>query len=412
MCNIVRYWYTCNHSLRMRRSQCGGTKHKRSTSGPAPACKPESYLSIFVPIDCGPCQHLAFEENWKRKLSRAELFIAKLKEKGFSGEQELAALVEQLKDEFNAATWDTRSLFPHVHKDRAVRINLGRFVRRPSPLRHEVFNEDIRGPSDNVDPNNPDCEYDWDYVASTDPLHPVDINYAHPLDDVDPCWMLNHLSLEEFQQSSSGVGFDPREADTLWSAEAKQLYSGPTYWGQTFRSWSPGPVVDAELQAQEPRQRHGMLNEQTLASTPIDTSIRQDEWGAGRANMVIGEFWRFVNGNNHNQPQHHDALMPNAEPLISLNDLHESGPSSSHSSPHVALPTLHQTPPQSSPDTPLNSQYSTASSSEPHIPPPATTAPTDHHTAAVSQSSSNSTRTRTTNCASTSTGPSASIQRS
>ncbi|KAF1357313.1 hypothetical protein EJ07DRAFT_129713 [Lizonia empirigonia] len=227
MCKSIKYWFSCQHGFRLRASQCGGTKHKTVRGGLIVACKSESYLNIVIPIVCGPCQYQAFEEGWKQKLLVAETFLQKLEE-DFPGVQEVVALVEQLTDEFNTASWNTRSLFPHFPKESPIRVTLGQFEKRPSPLRRDVLPEDIPEPSDTTHPEHPDYEYDWDYIASTDPLHPVDTNYSYPLDDVDPSWMLDHLSLEEFEEPSGEVDFDPRVttpcSDTKASKPARTLY--------------------------------------------------------------------------------------------------------------------------------------------------------------------------------------------
>ncbi|KAF2624721.1 hypothetical protein BU25DRAFT_347286 [Macroventuria anomochaeta] len=212
MCKIMEYWFSCQHGFQLRISQCGGTKHRKVRGGLTAACKSESYLNIVFSIDCGPCQHETFEKGWNRKLEWAKTFRGKLREKEMPGMQEVAALVEQLEDDFNTASWNTRAVFPHFHKERSVRASLGHFRKAPSPLRQEVLPSDIREPPEVIDPNHPDHEYDWDYIASTDPLHPVDVNYTHPLEEVDPCWMLNHLSPEEFEQAGGEVGFDANES--------------------------------------------------------------------------------------------------------------------------------------------------------------------------------------------------------
>ncbi|KAJ4984110.1 hypothetical protein SVAN01_10398 [Stagonosporopsis vannaccii] len=394
MCTTVRYWYTCKHDFRLRRSQCGGTKHKRSKSGPVPACKSEPYLNMILRNECGPCQHLAFEQHRRRKLSRAELFLDKLKENGNLGVQEVAALVEKLKDEFNAMTWDTRSLFPHAHKDRAVRVSLGHFVRRPSPLRHEVLQEDIRERPVRVNLNYAGHKYDWDYIASTDPLHPVDTIYAHPLDDVDLSWVLDHLSREELEQTCSGDGFDPNEADALWSDNAEQPLSPPTSYGESSGSYSPENAIDTEQQGQKPGQKHAVTKEPTSASTPIKASTAQVERKAERIDIVVEEFWQLVNGDDHDQSRQHNASVSNADLLMRLEDLCFSDPSSSHKPLHTTLPTSPQTPPRSSPDQ-HRKFYSlrALSLSTQDSPPYSHEAHTDHHDAAIDLPFPNSTGT-------------------
>ena len=108
--------------------------------------------------------------------------------------QEVAALVEQLKDGSNTASWNSRLSFPLLHKERYRHVELGYFEKAPLPLREEVPSEDIPEPAEIIHFDYPDCYYEWKYVASSQPLYPVDVaDYVHLLDNIDPSWMLNHL---------------------------------------------------------------------------------------------------------------------------------------------------------------------------------------------------------------------------
>jgi len=120
MCKVVKYWFACNHGFDFRHSKCGGTKHKSTRSGWATACRSDAHLEFVFTVKCGPCQHQAFEDGWKHKLKLADTFLDKLKEKGLPGVREVEALVEQLKEDFNTATWNTRTMFSHAHKERTV----------------------------------------------------------------------------------------------------------------------------------------------------------------------------------------------------------------------------------------------------------------------------------------------------
>ncbi|KAF3036858.1 hypothetical protein E8E12_008265 [Didymella heteroderae] len=179
----------------------------------------------------------AFEYDWKHKLSLAETFLGKLKENGLPGVREINALVEQLKEDFNMAAWETRIMFPYAHKENAMRASLGNFEKAPSPLSREVLPDDVPELPEVVGPDHPDYKYDWDYVASTDPIHPVDTNYDHPLDEVDPSWMLNHLRPKEFEQSGEGVGFDVDEADMAWGSRLEEPNLSSADWGEDTSAW-------------------------------------------------------------------------------------------------------------------------------------------------------------------------------
>ena len=283
MCKIVRYQFACQHGFRQRRSKCGGTKHRRTRSGLTPACKSEAYLSIKLPVTCGPCQHAAFEERWKHKLAAADAFLEKLKENDFPGVYEVTALVEHLGDDFNTASWHTRTLFPHALKEHTVRVERGHFERRSSPLRCAVSPADIPEPPHVVvDSSHPDYQYDGDYVASTDPLHPVDVS-----------WMLQHLSLEEFEQDSSGVGFDAREAENAWAGGWEESQSPSAPWDGSAGTWTP-ETTDTHTRMQDPEQRPEVRNRLAPANAGVVSSGEKQ----ALVEMVIDAFWSAVNGND------------------------------------------------------------------------------------------------------------------
>lgn len=335
MCKIIKYWFACHHGFQLSHSKCGGTKHKKARGGITAACNSESYLNLVFAINCGPCQHQTFEDGWKRKLSMAELFLKKLRERQHPGVQEVTALVEQLKDEFNTSTWDTRVLFPHAHKERAVRVTLGYFEKMPSPLRNEVLPEDIPEPTDVIGPEHPDYEYDWDYVASTDPIHPVDTNYAHPFDEVDPSWMLNHLSPEEFEQCGEGVGFDINEANTAWADSLEDLNLSSTDWGEDTVQWTePAPSnIDLSQASKRPTRA-------TASKSHIKTCTQDEHLLAERADMVIHEFWRLVNGNIPGEHSSQDVASTSDKDVDdAFNGLHISDPLSDSETSQTGLLT-------------------------------------------------------------------------
>ena len=307
-------------------------------------------------FDCGPCQHQAFEKNWERKLSMAELFLEKVKEKRFPGVQEVTALVKQLRDDFNTASWDTRTLFPHVHKERAVRVNLGHFEKRPSPLRQELLPEDVLEPPEVIHPSHPNYMYDWDYVASTDPLHPVDVNYARPLDDVDPSWMLNHLSIEEFEQSSGEVGFDASEVDIAWGGSLKELNTTSTTWDEDAGDWTP-----EKRSSHPPKHDSGpsreMQNQHSSANAHTEASTEEKQVSAERMGMVIQEFWRVVNDKDScEQPPQHPISALDDDLFVPLNSLHISDPLANPDTPPTGLLTPPHTPPRRLTDGSCDSQ--------------------------------------------------------
>ncbi|KAH6625679.1 hypothetical protein C7974DRAFT_277558, partial [Boeremia exigua] len=222
MCKIIKYRYACQHGFSVRLSKCGGTKHKQSRRRPTAACKPGAYINMFIPVNCGPCEFLAFERDRDRKLSMAEGFLEKITEKQFPGVLEVTILVDELKNRLSTETWVAQKRFPDTHKDRTIiRVELGHSTAQASPLRNEVFPDDIPEPPEVIHPDHPDYVYDYDYVASTDPLHPVDVNYT--VYETDSTWIADYFSPEDLEQTGDEVGFDATdEANAAWTANTPE----------------------------------------------------------------------------------------------------------------------------------------------------------------------------------------------
>jgi hypothetical protein len=194
MCNVVTFRFICQHTLRRRRSRCGGTKHKSTANSTKAACIAESFLTINLCIDCDRCQHIAWEDAWKLKLERANTFFAKLQQRDLPGVEEIAALVKELEEEYVTASWNTRTMFAHGPKPSISRVKHQYYEKAASKLPHEVRPEDVVEKTEKEWTEMDDLDYDGDYEASTDPIHPVSTDYLHPLDDDDGAWILQHLA--------------------------------------------------------------------------------------------------------------------------------------------------------------------------------------------------------------------------
>lgn len=360
MCKVVKYWFACNHAFRLRHSKCGGTKHKNTRAGLSAACKSDPYLNFVLTLNCGPCQYQAFESRWKQKLGLAEIFLERLKKKGFPGVQEVDALVEQMREEFTTATWGTRSLFPHAHKQRTVRVGLGHFGRSPSPLSRIVLPEDIPEPLEIIGPEHPEYEYDYNQIASTDPLHPVDSNYAHPLDECDTSWTLNHLSSDELEQSGEGVGFDASEVDTAWAVSTEELNMESMEWGKDTSDWQPEAARSAPSDI-KPTQGSELLYFPTLEGTQTDKHTPVEHSMAERIDMVVHEFWSLVNGNVPGEQSSRDTAHTIDE------DIHDAFKALHLSDPLSGLKTGLLTPPPTPPR--LSTNKANASDFAPQSPP-------------------------------------------
>jgi hypothetical protein len=104
MCNIITFRFVCQHTLRRRRSRCSGTKHRITANSIKAACVAESFLTIYLRIQCGPCQHTTWEAEWKLKLERANTFLTKLRQRNLPGVEEITALVKELEAEYTTAS--------------------------------------------------------------------------------------------------------------------------------------------------------------------------------------------------------------------------------------------------------------------------------------------------------------------
>ncbi|KAF2995526.1 hypothetical protein E8E13_002063 [Curvularia kusanoi] len=340
------------------------------------------HLSGF---DCGPCQQKALEEKWKIKLETAELFLSKLKEKDFPGVREVSALVEQLRDEMTDAMWSTRMLFPHAHKARVGRLSLGYFEKRGSPLRYELLPDDI--PDDPVafDYSDPGHEYNYSYIASTDPLHPVDANYTDLMDDADTSWASEHLTAEELAGASDDAGFDEAQADIAWegntgentgtdipgageqtSSDAKlDKFEADTRAKPDSWTWNgdigPGPPETPEL---PPRPSPASQTHPTPATSPTNPSAEESQEAATHIELIIHEFWRTVNSNAASSPPPQPTTLASELPA-QLSSLHISA------LPHSQTTQQSSQPPQPSP-TPLHfltdGSYSPPPASSPSTP--------------------------------------------
>ncbi|KAF2819278.1 hypothetical protein CC86DRAFT_307411 [Ophiobolus disseminans] len=197
MCNIVTFRFTCQHTLRRRRSRCGGTKHKTTVNSTKAACVAESFLTIYLRIDCDPCQHRAWETAWKLKLERANTFLDKLRQRSLSGVDEICVLVKSLEAEYATASWDTRNVFAHAPRPSVTRVKHNFYEKTASKLPQEILPEDVIDKAEKAWGELEEDDYDGNYVASTDPVHPVSTDYSHPWDDDDGDWILQHLSPED-----------------------------------------------------------------------------------------------------------------------------------------------------------------------------------------------------------------------
>ncbi|KAF2125992.1 hypothetical protein P153DRAFT_346760 [Dothidotthia symphoricarpi CBS 119687] len=227
MCKVIQFRFTCHHTLRLRKSSCGGTRHKTTRNSTKAACNADAYITRTLSHDCGACQQKEWDDTWKRKLERAESFAKTLTGRGIPGTEEVAELVKQLEAQYAAAAWDMRHAFAHAHRPSVARVGISHREIALSPLSREVRPEDVVERVQFKDWAHEEYEYDGDYVASTDPMHPVDnTSYSHPLYYDDDSWVLNHLTAEEIQDEGPGVAFDFGESTWGWDDDSETPTAG------------------------------------------------------------------------------------------------------------------------------------------------------------------------------------------
>jgi hypothetical protein len=117
------------------------------------------------------------------------------------GTAEVSALVKELEDQYYIASWSVRNI-SHTFKKSVARVSVSDYKTVRSPLKQEVQPEDVVDLKEKDWAEMDDHDYDGDYIASTDPIHPVSTDYSHPLDDDDGSWIFNHFSSEELEASN------------------------------------------------------------------------------------------------------------------------------------------------------------------------------------------------------------------
>jgi hypothetical protein len=233
-------------------------------------------------------------------------------------------------------------MFSHALKKNVARVNVSDHRKARSPLLQEVLPEDIVDERSKEWTEMDEEDYDGNYVASTDPIHPVSTDYSHPLDDDDGSWMLNHFSSEELEEQADAavaVDFDGHawswgedsadnrttEVPTEWKEEHSNDDTGQWHTTDGFIAW--GPEADA-----------------TAASAVLDINgLRTEKTTmlAERVQEVVKAFWEVVNNIDNDQRSQH----PKDDLNTLLHGLHISSPS-----------TVNSTPP-SSPTTPTNTLH-------------------------------------------------------
>ena len=267
------------------------------------ACTAESFLTLYLQTDCSSCEHQSWESEWLSKLKRAGTFLAKLSEKGLYGTSEITALVQELNETYQKASWDARHMASYAFKKSVARVNATHHKTSPSPLSQEVQPEDVveLQREKRWDEMQED-DYDGNYVASTDPIHPVSADYTHPWDNDDGSWVSDYLTPEEMEVSDDQPTIDIDASAWSWdtngtegkctpaNAASQHLYSDDdlSQWKTNnadtqLVAW--GPEADATTSAADI----------TLNGSLTTTTIAKEKLKKGHVEQVIAAFWSLVN---------------------------------------------------------------------------------------------------------------------
>jgi hypothetical protein len=239
-------------------------------------------------------------------LDRAIAFRDRLK--GLPGAEEVARLVKDLEQEYENAAWDINKMFPDARSQNVGRVPCMpektkelRRMRMASLLKHEVQPHEVvlteeKHESGWIDNGDDNLE---DFVASTDPVHPVCTDYTHPLDNDDGSWMLEHFTAEELRSSAADNDFVTDHSLNNWgwgneTAAAEAIDETNTARNSEGTPWN-GDTTDAsdttKLTPWGP-DANTCASSAQLGLNGIRTA--QDE-----NNTVIEEtikaFWRVVN---------------------------------------------------------------------------------------------------------------------
>lgn len=374
MCKVAQYQFSCEHYFKLCRSRCGGTRCKTTRSKRTKAaCCAEAYITIKLPFDCNKCQQDMWITCWKKKLERASTFRDKLVEKHLPGAAEVAQLVKNLEDEYEDAAWHLRKLFPQATKPN---------IDRPKPtckdekrvtslLKEEVQPHEVMLPGEMEQQEEHDDTDD--YERSTDPFHPITMDYSHPLDGVDDSYLLDHFTSEELASSLDGdttAGFDPGDSGWDWGGydctkdsyetasnqwegaqEAQETNSGLIAWG---------PEADQSFPAAEINM-NGLRTVDDAKKTQIEQTLKA--------------FWKAVDDDTDKQQELQRPCTPSKKAQdVALSEQYETHFRSDNcnSDPSVV------------PDCPLDSEYiwTDGAASEPPSPPRPSNPPSPNSTRA------------------------------
>ncbi|OAK97030.1 hypothetical protein IQ06DRAFT_338335 [Phaeosphaeriaceae sp. SRC1lsM3a] len=349
MCNIITYQFACPHRIRRRRSPCHGAKAKstsNSTTSPRAACVAESFLTLYLRIPCNACNHVIWTAEWESKLLRATTYSASMRDEDSSAEtvQTVEALINDLKARKVSEEWEMRNSLTMLPTRPISRVWHKLFSRAASPLKDEVRPEDVReGAKSWKDWSEMrEEDYDDDYVASMDPIHPVTTDYRFPGEGEEDEWVEEYLADgvveggedqgDKGSERSDTGGWDWGDGD----GDGGQGIVQREEWGEegivpTKENGSQvGSNGETDLELINKTEPSLPTIPKNPASTPANQIAKPD------LDAIIANFWSHVNPTTTSNP-----YLPNTAPPTSSS----SYSSSSSPSPAQILPSPPPTTP-------------------------------------------------------------------
>ncbi|KNG45347.1 hypothetical protein DDE82_002464 [Stemphylium lycopersici] len=291
---------------------------------------------MHLQTDCSSCEHQSWESNWLSKLERAATFLARLSENGCSGTGEITALVQELNETYQKASWDVQHMTSFASKKSVARVNVTHHKTSPSPLSQEVRPEDVvELQREKQWEEIQDEDYDGNYVASTDPIHPVSTDYTHPWDNDDSSWVSNYFSPEEMQVPDDQPTIDLEASAWTWdtngteenpastNATSQKIYPDDcsSQWRTTdtdtqLKAWAP--EADATTSAGDITLNGNF----TTTTTTTTAAAAKEKPEKEHMEKVMAEFWSVVNNTtpdvNPRQPTQHTGENPTTSLLENL----------------------------------------------------------------------------------------------
>ncbi|KAI4653603.1 hypothetical protein J4E93_001369 [Alternaria ventricosa] len=295
---------------------------------------------------------------------RARLFLAKLTEKRMPGVDEISTLVRELDEQYYVASWDARNMqIPsHSFKKSVARVSITYHQTARSPLTQEVRPEDVVDPKKHMKDwtEMDEDDYDGDYVASTDPIHPVSTDYSHPLDDDDGSWILNHFSPEEMESAAGDLNFDQSgwswdNNDNVNDSDSDSEKGGTPMIAKSQEENTTSQTGDDDLTAWGPEASASSM----LSKISMDGLSVEQKRAKEQKELIIDAFWVVVNESTEPQRQS-DSKIEDLNVILRSLDIFQSStapstPCTPTKSPHMWVDGPADAPhtPPSTPDRPV-----------------------------------------------------------